>query len=256
RTLVMRPKKNPKIDLESYRTLFLLIGFAAALGIALYLFNITSPQEQPPQDKAKMYKLREEASEVVIPVTRQDQKPPQVSKPEKQARKIEVIDNLSTLPEEFSMTTSETNEQEAITTGEYQVTDSAVVSVGQEQEAPEEPLPFVVVESPPVFPGCDASAPVKKRKDCFEQSVLRYVLENFEYSAAARKLNISGRVFVQFVIEKDGSVSQAQVVRGLDPILDEEALRVVNQMPTMKPAQQRGKPVRMSFVLPIRLVLR
>lgn len=252
----MRPKKNPKIDLESYRTLFLLIGFAAALAVVLYLFNLSSPQKVPPAEKAKMYQLREDAAEVVIPITRQNQKPPKVSRPEKQSRKIQIIENISTLPEEFTIASSETSEDEAVTTGEYRVTDTAMVSVGQEVETPEEPLPFVVVESPPVFPGCEPTAPVEQRRDCFERSVLQHVLENYQYSAAARRLNLSGRIFIQFVVEKDGSVGHAKVVRGLDPILDEEALRVVNQMPKMIPAEQRGKPVRMSFVLPIRLVLR
>ena len=67
----------------------------------------------------------------------------------------------------------------------------------------------------------------------------------------ARQMGIQGRVYINFVIEKDGSISNAQVIRGVDPLLDDEAVRVVNSLPKMTPAKQRGKPVRMQFTLPI-----
>ncbi|MDZ7848833.1 MAG: energy transducer TonB [Owenweeksia sp.] len=67
----------------------------------------------------------------------------------------------------------------------------------------------------------------------------------------ARQMGLEGKVYVSFVVEKDGSISNVEVLRGVDPLLDDEAIRVINKLPDMTPAKQRGKPVRMSFTMPI-----
>jgi len=81
--------------------------------------------------------------------------------------------------------------------------------------------------------------------------VLKYLHKNLRYPAIAQENGIQGRVVVQCVINKDGSVSDVQVLQGVDPALDKEALRVVSTMPRWTPGKQRGKPVRVRYTLPI-----
>ena len=97
---------------------------------------------------------------------------------------------------------------------------------------------FVVVEKSPEFPGGD-------------DSLYAFIGRNIKYPEAAKKNKIEGRVFVTFVIEKDGQVSSAKILRDIGGGCGEEALRVVNSMPKWKPGTQRGNPVRVQFNLPI-----
>lgn len=97
---------------------------------------------------------------------------------------------------------------------------------------------FSVVEEMPEFLGGEAS-------------MKQYLIKNIKYPAVARENGIQGRVVVQFVVDRDGSVTEVQVIRGVDPVLDKEALRVVSAMPKWKPGKQHGKPVSVQQVIPI-----
>ena len=111
----------------------------------------------------------------------------------------------------------------------------------------QEPIPsskvvFMIVEEMPEFPG--------------GQDALReFIIENVRYPKVAHENGIQGRVFTRFVVETDGSVTEAQIVKGVDPSLDEEALRVVNAMPKWQPGRQRGENVRVSYTIPINFAL-
>ena len=97
---------------------------------------------------------------------------------------------------------------------------------------------FVKVENPAEFPGG-------------EEALFKYSVNNIQYPEQAKKEKISGRVYVSFIVEKDGSISNAEVIRGIGGGCDEEALRVVRNMPKWKPGTQRGKPVRFQYTLPL-----
>ncbi len=115
-----------------------------------------------------------------------------------------------------------------------------------EETEPEEQV-FVIVEEMPVF---------KVGGDGNENQVSKYVSENLQYPEEARKEEIYGRVFVQFVVNWEGYVKDAKVIRGVDPILDNEALRVINGMPRWaQPGMQRGNPVNVSITMPINFSL-
>lgn len=101
---------------------------------------------------------------------------------------------------------------------------------------------FMVVEQMPEFPGGT-------------DSLFRFLARNITYPAAAREQGIQGRVFVSFVVEKDGAVTHVKVIRGIGGGCDEEAVRVVEMMPDWIPATQRGKPVRVQYNLPIKFSL-
>ena len=97
---------------------------------------------------------------------------------------------------------------------------------------------FPVVEEMPSFPEGD-------------EAMRKFIRENMQYPAVARELHIQGRVTLQFVVEKDGSLTDIIVVRGVDPALDREAIRLVESMPKWIPGKQQGKEVRVQFILPI-----
>jgi periplasmic protein TonB len=109
-------------------------------------------------------------------------------------------------------------------------------------EQPKEEEVFTVVEENPSFPGG-------------ETALYEYLGVNIKYPEEAKELGIQGRVFVNFVVEKDGTVSNARVLRGIGGGCDEEAIRVVKAMPKWTPGKQRGIPVRVSYNLPIKFTL-
>jgi protein TonB len=101
---------------------------------------------------------------------------------------------------------------------------------------------FVVVEEQAEFPGG-------------LDSMYAYIVKNLKYPEAAKEKGIEGRVFVQFVIEKDGSISNVKILRGIGGGCEEAAVEMIKNMPKWKPGKQRGKPVRFQFVLPIKFEL-
>jgi protein TonB len=112
--------------------------------------------------------------------------------------------------------------------------------VNQIIEEPKEEPPFTYVEQMPEFP---------------EGEVLTYLAKNIKYPEVAAENGISGRVFVQFVVGKTGEVSNVVVVRGVDPSLDQEAIRVIKKMPRWKPGKQNGVPVRVLMSVPVNFKL-
>jgi len=129
-----------------------------------------------------------------------------------------------------------------------EVTNKDVVEVVQQvkeevQEAEAEPEPFVVVEEMPSFPGGDVA-------------LLKYIMEHTQYPEVAKENNIQGRVIIRFCVTAKGGVSQVSVLKGVDPELDKEAIRVVNTLPPFKPGKQGGKPVPVWYMVPITFTLK
>jgi protein TonB len=119
-----------------------------------------------------------------------------------------------------------------------------VAETVKEEVAPEEKEEevFMVVEEMPEFPGGNAA-------------LMKYLANAVKYPVIAQENGIQGKVYVNFVVNKDGSVSGAKIARGVDPSLDAEALRVVSTLPKWKPGKQRGVPVRVSYTVPINFQL-
>ena len=119
-----------------------------------------------------------------------------------------------------------------------------VVEVKEEvQEAEPEEIPFVVVEEMPMFPGGDAE-------------LLKFIAEHTNYPDVAKENNIQGRVIVRFCVTAKGGVSQVSILKGVDPELDAEAMRVVQTLPPFKPGKQGGKPVPVWYMVPITFTLK
>lgn len=124
--------------------------------------------------------------------------------------------------------------------------------------APEivEEIDYVVAEIMPRFPGCEDMEGTKEEKiKCAEEKMLQFVYKNTNYPSLARENNIEGKAILQFVVDKNGNVTKAKIVRNVAAGCGEEALRVVNDMPNWIPGRQRGRPVNVLYTLPVKFAL-
>ena len=169
--------------------------------------------------------------EEMVEITKQEEQKPQPVEVPKQTTQLEIVqDDVEVEDIEIN---AEVDQQEVIE--EY-------VPVEVEEEEVVEQEIFQIVEEMPAFPGGEAK-------------LMEYVAKNIKYPQIARETGIQGRVFVGFVVEPDGSVSNVKVLRGIGGGCDEEAMRVVKSMPKWKPGKQRGKAVRVSYMLPVNFKL-
>jgi protein TonB len=215
----MQPKKNPKISLENKKSLFFQIGLAVTLLLVLIAFEWKSYEKND-------YNLGslnlDDMEEEIIPITRQEVKPPPPPPPPPEV--IEIVEDEVEIENELEIEDTETDEDEII-----------------EIEEDDEEF-FMVVENMPEFPGGDLG-------------LMKFIQKNVKYPAIAKEYNITGKVYVSFIVDKGGSVTNVKIVRGVDKNLDAEALRVVSALPKYKPGKQRGKPVRVMFTIPINFTL-
>ncbi len=108
---------------------------------------------------------------------------------------------------------------------------------------------ITIIENVPLFPGCER-VPKSQRRQCFQEQIQKHINRNFQYPEQAQKLGIEGRVFIQFMIGKDGSIGGIRT-RGPHQYLEREAYRIISLLPRMTPGIQRGRPVRVPFSIPI-----
>ena len=227
----MEVKKSPKADLESKKTSNLLVGAILTLAVLFVGFEWSERDKKVTTDTGLQEVVFEEE---IIPITEQEQ--PKQAPPPPEAPKVEevleIMDNDSKVEESTIQASDDT--QAAV---EVKYTPVEV----EEEEVEEEQI-FQIVEEPASFPG--------GMGEC-----MKWLGKNIKYPTISQENGVQGRVIVQFVINRDGSIVDAKVVRGVDPYLDKEALRVVNQMPKWSPGKQRGKAVRCQFTLPVQFRL-
>ena len=131
----------------------------------------------------------------------------------------------------------------------------------EEEEEVDEVIDFSVVEGSPIFPGCKPSkkGDVNKRKEedvkCLNEGIMKHVRKNFRYPKISKEMGIQEKIYVKFVIDKTGSITNVKIVRGEDKYLKEEAIRLVKSLPKMTPAHQRGEPVSVKYTMPINFML-
>ena len=223
----MQSKKNPEVDLEKKRGLYLQIGFIISLLLVLAAFEYKSYDKT---DSSLGELNLDDLEEEIIPITKQEVKPPPPPPPPPEI--IEVVENDVEIEEEVEIEETETDEEEA-----FEI---------PEEEDDEEI--FMVVEQAPEFPCMKFG---RKKELCGFSALTKYLQDNVEYPTMAKEYDITGKVFVQFVVEKNGKVTNVKLQRGVDKSLDEEALRVVKSFPDWNPGKQRGKAVRVYFTVPI-----
>ena len=223
----MEIKKSPKADLESKNLTFALIGLVVTLFIVWRVFEYKSYDKQIVDDLQKTVEVIEEE---MVEITKQEQPKPQPPAPKPQVTQIEIVDNEEEIEEEIEID-AEVSQDEVLE--EYDFTPPEI----EEEEIVEAEI-FKVVEEMPEFPGGAAK-------------MMEFIQKNIKYPMMARESDIQGRVFVNFVVEPDGTITNVTVMRGIGGGCDEEALRVVQSMPNWKPGKQRGSAVRCSFTVPI-----
>lgn len=106
------------------------------------------------------------------------------------------------------------------------------------------------------YVGCEHIQDAETEFECFNNKLAGYLADEYKYPEAARSLGVEGKIYVNFVVESDGSISNVKVVKGLDALLDAEAIRAVRALPTMIPATYDGKPVRIQYTIPINASLK
>ncbi len=236
----MEANKTANEEMYGQSSTSMLIGYVLVLAAMFVAFEWTQRDVKVVEDDEPIYDMVVE--EDMIPITKQEQPmqaPPPAAAPIT-PEILDVVKNDEELPEEEIQTTEEVNQ--AI---------SAVVGTGapttQVATAPVAGPPAPVIEEV----DDDRILDVPEENASFPGDVYAWLAKNIKYPSICQEQGIQGRVSVQFVINKDGSIVDAKVMRSPDENLSKEALRVVKSMPKWKPARQAGKPCRCRFVLPV-----
>lgn len=225
----MEAKKTPKADLEKKRGLFVQIGLIVALAAMLVAFEWKTYDARQLDLGGRQAEAIEEE---MIEITQQN-KPPPPPAPPPTTTLINIVQDNVEIEDDF-MIDAEANQLTEIPT-------YVPPAVTEEEEVAEAEI-FTVVEDQPTFPGGD-------------EARIRFLTNNIKYPQMARESSIQGTVYVTFVVERDGSVTDVRVLRGIGGGCDEEAIRVIKAMPKWVPGKQRGKPVRVQFNMPIKFTL-
>ncbi len=228
----MTSKKNPQVDLNNKSSFYFAIGLFLVLFISWRAIEFKNWDD----DGYGYIALDVDADDdEEIPITEQIKTPPPPPPPPA-PEIIEVVEDEEEI-EETIIESTETDQEEIV----------------EEVEVVEEDLdldvPFAIIEDVPLYPGCER-VPKSQRRDCFQKEIQKHINKNFRYPEIAQEMGIQGRVFVQFTIQKDGSISGIRT-RGPDKNLEKEANRIISKLPRMTPGKQRGRPVRVPFSIPI-----
>jgi len=229
----MQPKKSEKVDLTKNSSLYFVIGLSVVLFVSWQAIEWKTYKKTYDYEALNV----EDDDDEEIPITEQLKTPPPPPPPPPPAPEIiEIVEDEEDV-EETVIESTETNEEEII----------EIVEV--EEEELDIDVPFAIIEDVPIFPGCER---VKKseRRNCFQEKMNKHIRKNFRYPEIAQEMGIQGRVYVNFIIAKDGRITNIRM-RGPDKNLENEAQRIIAKLPSMTPGKQRGRPVRVPFSIPI-----
>ena len=221
----MEIKKSPKADLQNKRGLLLEIGLIVALALVIAAFAYTPKEHRIEQVDLNYGPVDEQ----IVEITRQDQKPPEPPK------KVEV----KVIADLLQVVTNETKIATDINFAEFDEDTEVLQQVEVKEEIIEDDQPFLTAETMPSFQGGDLN------------TFRKWVQDNVRFPQIALENGISGRVVLSFVIEKDGRLTNIQVLQTPDRSLSEEAIRVLNKSPKWSPGKQRNQVVRVKYTLPV-----
>lgn len=220
----MEVKKSKKADLEGKRNTFLLFGMVMALGLTLLAFEWTT---KPSRADSLGTIVTQEVEEEIIPITReQEVKPPPPPPPPKVIEVLNIVEDDVEIEDELEIEDTEADDATVIDV-------MPVIETEEEEEVSADHI-FTIVEEPAEFPGGT-------------RALYAFINNNVKYPVIAQENGVQGRVFVKFVVNEQGKVSGAEVLRGPDASLNKEALRVINSLPNFKPGKQRGKAVKVFY---------
>ena len=229
----MEVKKSQKASLENKRLLFVEIGFVVALLAVLGAFEWSSKEKA---DSGLVAENKEIIEEEIIPITQETPPPP----PE--LAKVPILsDQIDIIDDDIKVNDNILNLEDDSNLG-VEIQD--YVEEVKEEVVEEETIPFQLVEEKPKFQGGDAN------------DFSKWVNQRLVYPEVAKENGVQGRVMLQFTVGTDGSVSGVKVLRGVDPSLDKEAVRVVSQSPKWTPGKQRDRKVKVTYTFPVIFQLR
>lgn len=229
----MEVKKSEKASLENKKLLFTEIGFVIALLVVYGAFEYSTKDKQTKALEAEVAQIPDEE---MIPITQETPPPP----PE--TPQIPVLsDEIDIVDDDLQVDNNILNLEDDANTG-VEIMD--YVEQVEEETVEEEAIPFQLVEEKPSFMGGDANA------------FSKWVNERLQYPEIAKENGLQGRVMLQFTVGADGKVSNVKVLRGVDPSLDKEAVRVVASSPNWSPGKQRDRAVKVTYTFPVIFQLR
>ena len=234
--IIMAETKSMTEELRNQRGTSLLLGYVLVLALMFVAFEYTT-REIKYDELEPIYESNFEEDMIPITTQKEQMAPPPAAAP-KVAEILNIVDDETELAEEEVQTSEEVNQAISTVTGDGAPTAVVAAPVGPVREESDDDRIFEVVEENAMFPGG-------------EQECYKWLNEHIKYPAIAQEQGIQGRVFVQFVVNKDGSIVDVKVLRSPDPSLSKEAERVVKLMPKWKPARQGNKNVRSRFNLPV-----
>ena len=237
----MKPKKKPKHDLNRYSSTFFSFGLALTLFICWQAIE-WKKYHKSLYDYEALDVMEEEQEE--IPITEQLKTPPPPPPPPPAPEIIKVVEDEEEVVETIIEST-ETDQEEVIVDAE---------EVDVVEEDMDVDVPFAVIEEIPLFPGCEKVSKSQQKK-CFQEKMNEHIRKTFRYPQIAQDLGIQGKVYVSFVIDRDGKIVGIRS-RGPDKNLTQEAERIIAALPQMIPGKQRGKAVRVPYSVPISFQLR
>ncbi|TLX70842.1 TonB family protein [Labilibacter sediminis] len=224
----MDVKKTKKADLERKRTMFLQIGFIMALGAALVAFEWETTHNDVGILVDNGVGM---VDEELPPIVTLEKPEPEIVPPKKiSIEQLIIVDDETEIVEELEINTESTEDL------------GVDLDALMEDEINDDPVPFFSLEHKPEFPGG-------------EKALLKYLSSSVNYPVIAQENGIKGTVYLSFVISKTGKVSDVKILRGVDPAIDKEAMRVVSGMPDWKPGKQGVKAVPVSYQVPIKFML-
>lgn len=228
-------KKSDKANLEKNISLYFLMGTVVALSIVFVAFEWGNRDIKVTEIETEQ--VIEEIEDIQITPPEENTPPPPPPEQPVVVEQIQVVeDNVEVADVQI------TSVDDAFDKLQNTFTAPAPSQRGRE-EVVEDNTVFEFLEEMPEFPGGQAA-------------MMKWLGENVKYPTIASENNIQGRVMVSFIVERDGSVSDVKILRGVDPSLDKEAMRLVSSMPKWKPGMQTGKPVRARFNIPVTFKLR
>lgn len=231
----MQLKKNPKADLTKNSSLYFAIGLASVLFISWQAIEWKTYDKTGYGYEALNV---EDDDDEEVPITEQLKTPPPPPPPPPAPEVIEIVEDEEEV-EETVIESTETDQEEIVEVEDIEV----------EDDFEDVDVPFAVIEDVPIYPGCE-KVPKSQRRACFQEQINKHIRKNFRYPEIAQEMGIQGRVYVQFVIAKDGSITSVRM-RGPDKNLEKEAARIISRLPKMTPGKQRGRAVRVPFSIPI-----
>ncbi|REE07933.1 outer membrane transport energization protein TonB [Winogradskyella pacifica] len=240
----MELKKNPKANVGRNSSLF----FAVGLNVMLLLTYLGLEHKTYDIEAVKIDVLMlEDQFDEDIPITIIDVLPPPPP-PQQQVvtEVITIVEDVADV-EESVIQSTEIGQDDTIDEREVGIEDVAVEDVEEDIE-----VPFALIEKVPQFPGCTGNN--KELRACFERKIQEHLHKHFKYPEAAAELNIDGKVYVFFLIDKYGNVTKVKS-RGPDQLLETEAERIINLLPKMEPGRQRDMNVSVPYSIPINFKL-